>query len=91
MLITNLNSIIADSKIKEYDFSGIKFTIQRVKNDINGNPLYKISFKDNTIQEKLKSKIGKTYLSKGYTVFQSYNLASTIQSIFNIINSKEVK
>jgi len=42
MIITNLNSIIADSKTK-------------------------------------------------YTVFQSYNLTSDIQRIFNIINNKEVK
>lgn len=89
--LTNLNSMIIDTNLKEYEYTGITFTIQRVKNDINGNPLYKISFENNIIHKKIKGKIGKTYLSKGYTLFQSYNVSSSLENIFNIINSKEVK
>lgn len=87
--LTNLNSVIADSKLKEYEFQGMQFKIERIKNDINGNPLYRIVFYDFTLHNKIKGKIGKTYMSKGYTVFQSYNVSDSLKSIFDLI--KEVK
>jgi len=83
--LQNLNAIDPTTKIKEYQFNNKIFTIQRVKNDINGNPVFKIKFNDTESHKLLKGKIGRTYLNKNYTNFSSYNVADTLESIFNIL------
>jgi hypothetical protein len=83
--LTNLNAVIADNTAKKYCYKGIKFMILKSKNDTNGNPVYRISFKNNALLKQLKGKFGRTYLAKNFTSFQSYNLASDLQFIFKQI------
>ena len=67
--------------------TGIQIKIERVKNDVYGNPMYHIGFDGKTLQEvvKVSSKkraIGRLYKEKFYITFQSYNLSDTIKYLF---------
>ena len=75
---------IPDNKMVEYN--DIMFEIEKRKNDIYGNPLYSIKIFDlegNNITVKYRSKLHRTYTSKGYGLFQSYNLSSNLKYILD--------
>lgn len=82
--IKELGNVYADNN-DTYYFKEYQFTIIRVKNDINGNPIYKFTLaKDFAyITEKLKGLVTKCYISKNYGLIQSYNLESSLVNIFN--------
>lgn len=63
------------------------FKVKRVNNDVYGNPLYKfVLCKDfENITSELKGLVYRAYVTKGYALIQSYNLSSSIESIFNKI------
>ena len=67
--------------------TGIQFKIERVKNDVYGNPMYHIEFYGITWQEVVKVSsneraIGRLYKEKFYITFQSYNVSDTIKYLF---------
>lgn len=62
----------------------IFFTVCRVKNDINGNPLYKIVIENKegeNINHLYRDKAYRTY-KKGYSLLQTYNLSNTLENMF---------
>lgn len=68
--------------------TGIQFKVTRVKNDVYGNPMYRIEFDSKTWQEvvKVSSKeraIGRLYKEKFYISFQSYNVSDTVKHLFS--------
>lgn len=93
--ITNLNEVQATSeKVREYEFEAFnnnyKFSITRVKNDINGNPMYKVTYLDNKCKYA-KGIMGRTYINKNYTVFQSYNLENSLMHLFRGIAGVKIE
>ena len=58
-----------------------------VNNDINGNPLYKFMLSKNfeSVNSELKGLVHRCYISKGYSLIQSYNIAESINTIINKI------
>lgn len=67
--------------------TGIQFRVERVNNDIYGNPMYHIEFDDKTWQEIMKVSakeraIGRLYKEKCYISFQSYDVSNTIKTLF---------
>jgi hypothetical protein len=88
MNIVNVNSL--DSMLSAentlYKFNDMYINVYRVKNDINGNPLYHISFyneREENITKNYRGKIGRYYSKKGYITAQSYNISNTIEYILN--------
>lgn len=84
--IENLNevkNIYADSN-DTYYYKNYQFTLVRVNNDINGNPLYKITLSKDFeyITAQLKGLVTRTYVSKNYGLIQSYNLQDDLKRIF---------
>ena len=63
----------------------------RINNDINGNPLYKFTLSKNfeSVNSKLKGSVYRCYISKGYSLIQSYYIAESIEDIINKLESKE--
>ena len=83
--INKLGQILSDENTL-YKFNDLYINVYRVKNDINGNPLYHISFYNKymeNITEIFKGKIGRYYKNKKYITIQSYNLSNTIRYILN--------
>ena len=68
-------------------YKNYTFKIERVNNDVYGNPMYKFQlFKDFTsINESLKGLVTRCYKTKGYSLIQSYNISQDIEYIFNKI------
>ena len=67
--------------------TGIQFKVERVNNDIYGNPMYHIKFDYQTWQKIIKvpakeRAIGRLYKEKGYISFQSYDVSNTIKGLF---------
>ena len=67
--------------------TGIQFKVERVNNDIYGNPMYHIEFDCKTWQKIMKvpakeRAIGRLYKEKFYITFQSYNISDTIKYLF---------
>ena len=67
--------------------TGIQFKVERVNNDIYGNPMYHIEFDCKTWQKIMKvpakeRAIGRLYKERGYISFQSYDASNTIKSLF---------
>ncbi|MGL5764569.1 MAG: hypothetical protein ACRCX8_02895 [Sarcina sp.] len=82
----NFDRVYADNKETIYNVDDrIFFTVYRVNNDVNGNPLYKIIIEDkegNNINHLYKEKAYRTY-SKGYSLLQTYNLSNKLENLFN--------
>ena len=88
MNIVNVNSLdsILPAENTLYKFNDIYINVYRVKNDINGNPLYHIGFYNanmENITENYKGKIGRYYSKKEYITVQSYNISNTIEYILD--------
>ena len=67
--------------------TGIQFKVERVNNDMYGNPMYHIEFDYKTWQKIIKvpakeRAIGRLYKERGYISFQSYDASNTIKSLF---------
>jgi hypothetical protein len=75
-----------------YNYSGYSFTVWRVKNDINGNPIYRIVLsKDGenlTSELKGNKSIHRAYIKKGFATIQSYSLSNSLENMFNNLISK---
>lgn len=92
MKINNLDTILIGSKPQTFDYKGIEFTLNKQNNDINGNPMYKISFSDDKNLCEVKPYLFRTYTKKGYGIFKSYNLSNSLENMFsNILFKKEFK
>lgn len=84
--IANLEIASVGHTKESYSYRGKQFDLVRIKNDVNGNPLYRIYLDSESLKKLKKSKgIGRIYLSKGYVVFQSYNIGTELGNIFNIL------
>lgn len=78
--------------MNDYDWAttptGMQFKVEKVNNDIYGNPMYHITFDWKTwlyvIEVPSKErKCGRLYKDKGYISFQSYNLSDTLKYLFD--------
>lgn len=80
------NNVYADGTKTIYNLNDVVFfTVCRIKNDINGNPIYKIVIENNegiNINNNYKSKAYRTYKS-GYSLIKTYNLSSTLKYLFS--------
>lgn len=56
------------------------YSLRRVKNDIYGNPLYKLTLTKG--QFKHSEKVHRNYSSKDYYLLQSYNIKSDLDRFF---------
>lgn len=71
--------------------TGMVFNVERVNNNIYGNPMYHITFDTMTWLKVIKVSakeraIGRLYKEKFYITFQSYNLSDTIKHLFENLN-----
>ena len=84
IIINNLDNILS-SENTLYQYNDVLINVYRVKNDMYGNPMYHISFYNDTmnITENYKGKMGRYYKAKGYISVQSYNLSNTIGFLLN--------
>ena len=66
------------------------FKIVRLKNDVYGNPRYKINIfeagADITDEYAAAKKLGTFYKNNNSMIFQSYNIADTLKRYFNSVN-----
>ena len=58
------------------------YTLKRVKNDVNGNPLYRLHLEAGT-GFKHSKKVYRNYPSKGYYLLQSYNIKDSLKRLFD--------
>ena len=68
--------------------NGLRFCIQRMNNNIYGNPSYHLCFDDYDQLKKIKAvksanRIGRLYYSKGYLYFNSYNIGYDLNTLFD--------
>ena len=89
--IKDLGSIYSDDNNNTFYYKDYQFKVWRVNNDINGNPLYKFYLSKNfeNVNSKLKGLVHRCYISKGYSLVQSYNIGESIDTIINKLESKE--
>ena len=89
--IKDLGSIYSDDKDNTFYYKDYQFKVWRVNNDINGNPLYKFYLSKNfeNVNYKLKGLVYRCFASKRYSLIQSYNIAESINTIINKLESKE--
>lgn len=83
--ITKLDSILCAENTL-YKYEGININVYRVKNDVNGNPMYRLTIFDselNNITHEYKGVDGRYYSKKGFISLQSYNLSNSIEYILN--------
>ena len=87
--VENLKGIKENKEII-YCYKNYEFTIERVKNDINGNPLYKILLFENakSINENLKGLVYRCYINKGYSLIQSYDINKSLENIFEKLENE---
>ncbi|GAA0102533.1 hypothetical protein UT300012_32480 [Paraclostridium bifermentans] len=79
--ITNLDSVYANEN-NLYKYNDLYIKVWRTKNDINGNPVYRLQIFDT----EYSSNITENYKGKGYNFYKSgeflrlksYNLSNTI-------------
>lgn len=66
--------------------TGYSIRVEKTKNDINGNPMYKAVFNNHDdMADKTNIHIHRRYLSKGYVTLQSFDISQTIIKIMNHI------
>lgn len=87
--VSSIDGIIGGNKtlykIENQDFF---IKVDKVKNDINGNPRYKINMFDNNFKNvsynlKFKAKEGKYNKNNNSLVVQSFNISNTLENILN--------
>ena len=71
--------------------NGLCFCINRVNNNIYGNPAYHLYFDDFDQLRKIKAvkssnRIGRLYYDKGYLYFNSYNVGHDLEHLFKKCN-----
>ena len=81
----DLGSIYSDDNNNTFYYKDYQFKVWRVDNDINGNPLYKFYLSKNfeSVNYKLKGLVYRCFVSKGYSLIQSYNIGESIGYIIN--------
>ncbi len=89
MNIINIESLdsILSSENTLYKYNDLYINIYRVKNDINGNPMYHASIYDNNknnISENYKREFVRYYKKGQYLSFQSYNISNKLKNILSI-------
>ena len=79
------NSITSSDKNTFFYYKDYTINIYRTKNDINGNPLYKLFLYKNNINiaENLKGLVKRVNNNKGYGLIQSYNIKDSLNHIFD--------
>lgn len=58
------------------------YTLKRVKNDVNGNPLYRLHLEAGT-PFKHSQRAYRNYSSKGYYLLQSHNIKDSLKRLFD--------
>ena len=58
------------------------YTLERVKNDVNGNPLYRLYLEAGT-RFKHSERAYRNYSSKRYYLLQSYDVKSSLKRLFD--------
>ena len=87
----DLGEIYSDDKNNTFYYKDYQFKVWRVNNDIYGNPLYKFELSKNfeSVNYKLKGLVHRCYISKDYSLVQSYDIGRSIDAIINKLESKE--
>lgn len=78
----NHNGTVTYYESKE---TGYTISIERIKNDVNGNPMYKAIFNKEHMANKTNPHVVRRYLSKGYVLIQSANIEWDVIDIMNYI------
>ena len=83
--LNQLTSLISDNDICYY--KNYTFKLKKVCCNIYGNPMYKFILSKNfeNITNELKGLVYRAYISKGYSLIQSYNISDSIKRIFKTI------
>lgn len=89
--LKDLETVYADSKKDIYYYKEYQFKIWRTKNDINGNPLYRLELNRNNrnITRELKGLVKRVNLQKGYGLIQSYSLEDDLSIIFKSLEKNK--
>ena len=61
------------------------YTLERVKNDVNGNPLYRLYLEAGT-RFKHSERAYRNYSSKRYYLLQSHNIKNSLERLFDDLN-----
>ena len=84
--INNLKEV-KENKEVIYNYKEYNFELYRVKNDINGNPLYRFTLESNGISKHdcLKGLVYRNYLMSNYALIQSYDINNSLDRIFTTL------
>ena len=63
------------------------YTLERVKNDVNGNPLYRLYLEAGT-RFKHSERAYRNYSSKRYYLLQSHNIKDSLKRLFDDLDIK---
>lgn len=63
------------------------YTLKRVRNDVNGNPLYRLYLEAGT-PFKHSERAYRNYSSKGYYLLQSHNIKNSLERLFDDLDIK---
>ena len=61
------------------------YTLKRVRNDVNGNPLYRLYLEAGT-PFKHSERAYRNYSSKRYYLLQSHNIKNSLKRLFDDLN-----
>lgn len=92
--IESLQEVYTGREVECYHYGeNFVFHVGRVNNDVNGNPLYKLSvwYDYEPVTQHLKGHVYRCYASKGYALVQTYDLHRTLNSLLNEVIGQAVK
>ena len=80
-MLNNIKDGFIDSK---YSIQGANefYTLERTKNDVNGNPLYRLYLEAGT-PFKHSQRAYRNYSSKRYYLLQSYDIKNSLERLFD--------
>lgn len=87
-MLNNIKDSFIDTK---YSIQGVNefYTLERTKNDVNGNPLYRLHLEAGT-RFKHSQRAYRNYPNKGYYLLQSYNIKDSLKRLFDDLNVEVV-
>ena len=80
-MLNNIKNNFIDTK---YSIQGENefYTLERTKNNVNGNPLYRLHLEAGTRFEH-SERAYRNYESKGYYLLQSYDIRDSLERLFD--------
>lgn len=88
---TTTEEMIHKARIRNNDvlsFANCSLSIERVNNDLYGNPLYKVYYTSYGLEMPKLKRVYRNYLSKGYYLEQSYNIDNDLMWMIEELATK---